>query len=77
MSQEAKIREITVYLPGGAAVSIPGERAECGMFPNGMTFIDERLEGGGKRRFIGLPHSITMDPPSAVQVVAAMPRIRS
>lgn len=73
MSQDAKIRTVTVYLPGGGELVIPGANAMCGFLQNGALFIDEELDDGGKRRFIGLPHAITMDPPPSVQLVGALP----
>jgi hypothetical protein len=73
MSQDAKIRSVTVYLPGGAEVEIPGERAVCGYLPGGLAYVEEMLTDGGKRRFLGLPHSIVLDPPGAIKVVGVLP----
>lgn len=73
MSQDAKIRSVSIYLPDGVELVIPGDKALCGFLQNGALFVDQDLEDGGKRRFIGLPHAITMDPPPSVQLVGALP----
>ena len=74
MSQNATIREVTIFFPSGQTRIIPGDRvSSCGtMPPAGVKFVDEIVEGG-KLRYIDLPYSILLEEPSAIQTVAALP----
>jgi hypothetical protein len=71
------MREVTVYLPTGQTIVIPGQRARCGVMPNGVPLVEELLEDNGIRQFVGLPHSITIEAPNLIEPVSRPPLVRT
>lgn len=74
MAEQQQIREVVVYLPTGQAIAIPGDKVRMGSL-GALIVIEELLEDGAIRRYMGLPHSVTVEPPSLVKPVGRGPLV--
>lgn len=73
MSSEMKVRKFRLHIAVGKAVDIPGEKiTEITRLPSGLPMVTWQ-DGDCLRRMGGFPFEVELEPPSAVEVVGALP----
>jgi len=77
--RESHLRSVTVYIPGGAGITFPGAECSVMLNPNtGAAVIEHVRQDGSRQRFVGLPFSVELEPPSAIVAPGGpLPKLRA